>query len=155
MPSASQPPRKRTPRHLPASPPRGPTLSWGRCSQVVPAMSQDAPLESSQSAEALCVARQHAVQSCMSSALSLSWPLRFAQFIRVYRWSKLVYMVMGKRREGSPICTRSAPKHGGEPQLFHQCLCATNSDTLSDNRCVPFRPLNAFRRRRRPAACGR
>src|SRR5262249_52301970 len=63
------------PRHPPASPRRGPTLSWGRCSPVVPARPQDAPLESSRSAGALFVALQHGVQSCRSSALSLPCPL--------------------------------------------------------------------------------
>src|SRR5713101_4269097 len=57
---------------------------------------------------------------------------RSAQCIRVCRWSKLVYMDMGKRRGSSPIFTRSAPQHGGEPQLFRQFVCATNSDTLSE-----------------------
>jgi hypothetical protein len=57
---------------------------------------------------------------------------RSAQFIRVCYWSKLVYMDMCKRRGSSPLVTRSAPKHGGEPQLFRQSVCATNSHKLSE-----------------------
>ena len=92
-----------------------------------------------------CIWRPRVVQTCVSPCFA---PLY------VHRPS-LVDMVMWKRRRGSPLGTRSAPKHAGEPQLFRQCFCATNSDTLSDKRCVPLRPINASRRRRRPAAGGR
>jgi hypothetical protein len=73
--------------------------------------------------------------------------MSLAQFIRVCRWSKLVYMDMCKRRGSSPLFTRSAPQHGGEPQLFRQFVCATNSDKLSDSPYVGGREMRIRPRR--------
>src|SRR2546428_13593145 len=64
------------PPHPPASPRPGLTLSWGRCSLFVPSIPQDTPLAGGRSAEESFFAHQHAFQSFMSSALSLSCQLR-------------------------------------------------------------------------------
>src|SRR2546427_12698485 len=92
-----------------------------------------------------CLWRPRVVQTCVSPCFApLCVPM-----------SSLVDMVMWKRPRASPLGTRSAPKHAGEPQLFRQCCCATHSAMLRDKRCVPFRPITASRRRRQPAAGGR
>src|SRR2546425_2712768 len=64
------------PPHPPASPRPGPTPSWVRCALFVPAIPPDTPLAGGRSAGASYGAHQYTVQSCMSSALSLSCPLQ-------------------------------------------------------------------------------
>src|SRR6266581_4227953 len=64
------------PPHPPASPRPGPTPSWVRCPLFVPSMPQDTPLAGGRSTGESFFAHQHAFQSLMSSAMSLSCQLR-------------------------------------------------------------------------------
>src|SRR5712691_3309107 len=60
------------PRHPPVSPGPSPTPSWVRYPPFVPSILQDAPRAGGRSAGASCGVRQYAVQTCSSSALSVT-----------------------------------------------------------------------------------
>ena len=77
-------------------------------------------------------------RSALSRYLLFQNTTRFAQFIRICRWLKLVYMWTRSPQQSAPLCTRLARKRRRDTQLLSQCLRATKCDKLSDPFLVSF-----------------